>query len=84
MREGENIQGRGIVKDWQAINSLGFSSSYHSPRLFAVHQPPSSWYSLFLTPMYLQYYINENGDKVYTTKKESPLGVATESAHPGP
>ncbi|CAL8178337.1 unnamed protein product [Prunus armeniaca] len=33
--------------------------------------------------MYLQYYINENGDKVYTTKKESPLGLPTQSAHPG-
>ncbi|KAL6217560.1 hypothetical protein ACLB2K_010777 [Fragaria x ananassa] len=33
--------------------------------------------------MYLQFYINENGDKVYTTKKESPLGLATQSAHPG-
>nr|CAB3447247.1 unnamed protein product [Digitaria exilis] len=56
--------------------------------------------------MYLQYYINEKGDKVYTTKvvrplrvilapvlmlvsfflplqKESPLGVPTQSAHPG-
>ncbi|CAD6262138.1 unnamed protein product [Miscanthus lutarioriparius] len=32
--------------------------------------------------MYLQYYINEKGDKVYTTKKESPLGVPTQSAHP--
>ncbi|VVA25970.1 PREDICTED: dolichyl-diphosphooligosaccharide-- [Prunus dulcis] len=32
--------------------------------------------------MYLQYYINENGDKVYTTKKESPLGLPTQSAHP--
>ncbi|CAL5048042.1 unnamed protein product [Urochloa decumbens] len=32
--------------------------------------------------MYLQCYINEKGDKVYTTKKESPLGVATQSAHP--
>ncbi|KEH20199.1 putative H/ACA ribonucleoprotein complex, subunit Nop10 [Medicago truncatula] len=32
--------------------------------------------------MYLQCYINDNGDKVYTTKKESPLGSATESAHP--
>ncbi|MCL7026846.1 hypothetical protein MKW94_020981 [Papaver nudicaule] len=32
--------------------------------------------------MYLQYYINDNGDKVYTVKKESPLGRATESAHP--
>ncbi|XP_011083035.1 H/ACA ribonucleoprotein complex subunit 3-like protein [Sesamum indicum] len=32
--------------------------------------------------MYLQFYINENGDKVYTTKKESPLGLATQSAHP--
>ncbi|KAF0889253.1 hypothetical protein E2562_022502 [Oryza meyeriana var. granulata] len=31
--------------------------------------------------MYLQYYINEKGDKVYTTKKESPLGVLTQSAH---
>ncbi|XP_021759530.1 probable maleylacetoacetate isomerase 1 [Chenopodium quinoa] len=33
--------------------------------------------------MYLQFYINDNGDKVYTTKKESPIGKATESAHPG-
>ncbi|KAJ0963726.1 hypothetical protein J5N97_028848 [Dioscorea zingiberensis] len=32
--------------------------------------------------MYLQYYINENGDKVYTTKKESPVGSPTQSAHP--
>ncbi|CAN6554051.1 unnamed protein product [Malus baccata var. baccata] len=32
--------------------------------------------------MYLQYYINENGNKVYTTKRESPLGHATQSAHP--
>ncbi|CAF2050088.1 hypothetical protein BRARA_I04700 [Brassica rapa] len=32
--------------------------------------------------MYLQCYINEKGEKVYTTKKESPLGTATESAHP--
>ncbi|ESQ50420.1 hypothetical protein EUTSA_v10002146mg [Eutrema salsugineum] len=31
--------------------------------------------------MYLQCYINEKGEKVYTTK-ESPLGTATESAHP--
>ncbi|AQK53666.1 H/ACA ribonucleoprotein complex subunit 3-like protein [Zea mays] len=29
-----------------------------------------------------EYYINEKGDKVYTTKKESPLGVPTQSAHP--
>ncbi|XP_073316096.1 H/ACA ribonucleoprotein complex subunit 3-like protein isoform X1 [Primulina huaijiensis] len=35
-----------------------------------------------LVKMYLQFYINENGDKVYTTKKESPLGLATRSAHP--
>ncbi|KAL6564483.1 hypothetical protein OROMI_015933 [Orobanche minor] len=37
--------------------------------------------------MYLQFYNNENGDKVYTTKpdgvlKETPLGLATQSAHP--
>ncbi|KAL6502911.1 hypothetical protein OROMI_029509 [Orobanche minor] len=32
--------------------------------------------------MYLQCYINENGDKVYTTKKESPSGLPTQSAHP--
>ncbi|RYR18173.1 hypothetical protein Ahy_B03g062801 [Arachis hypogaea] len=32
--------------------------------------------------MYLQFYINDNGDKVYTTKKETPLGLATQSAHP--
>uniref|UniRef100_A0A9I9D4F8 Nucleolar protein 10 n=3 Tax=fabids TaxID=91835 RepID=A0A9I9D4F8_CUCME len=35
-----------------------------------------------LSTMYLQFYINDNGDKVYTTKKESPLGLATQSAHP--
>ncbi|THG07221.1 hypothetical protein TEA_012027 [Camellia sinensis var. sinensis] len=35
-----------------------------------------------LDTMYLQFYINDNGNKVYTTKKESPLGLATESAHP--
>uniref|UniRef100_A0A8R7USD6 Nucleolar protein 10 n=1 Tax=Triticum urartu TaxID=4572 RepID=A0A8R7USD6_TRIUA len=33
--------------------------------------------------MYLQFYTNEKGEKVYTTKKESPLGVPTQSAHPG-
>ncbi|KAG4916190.1 hypothetical protein JHK87_053747 [Glycine soja] len=33
--------------------------------------------------MYLQFYINDNGDKVYTTKKDSPLGLPTQSAHPG-
>ncbi|KAG6509088.1 hypothetical protein ZIOFF_034479 [Zingiber officinale] len=32
--------------------------------------------------MYLQFYINENGDKVYTTKKETPVGLPTQSAHP--
>ncbi|KAK2648781.1 hypothetical protein Ddye_016270 [Dipteronia dyeriana] len=32
--------------------------------------------------MYLQFYINDNGDKVYTTKKESPVGLPTQSAHP--
>nr|GMC91743.1 H/ACA ribonucleoprotein complex subunit 3-like protein [Ipomoea batatas]GMC97429.1 H/ACA ribonucleoprotein complex subunit 3-like protein [Ipomoea batatas] len=35
-----------------------------------------------LAKMYLHFYINENGDKVYTTKKESPVGLATQSAHP--
>ncbi|ESR57052.1 nucleolar protein 10 [Citrus sinensis] len=32
--------------------------------------------------MYLQFYINDNGDKVYTTKKESPTGMPAQSAHP--
>ncbi|CAH1447271.1 unnamed protein product [Lactuca virosa] len=41
--------------------------------------PANQEYSI---KMYLQFYINENGDKVYTTKKESPLGLATQSAHP--
>ncbi|CAA0832185.1 Dolichyl-diphosphooligosaccharide--protein glycosyltransferase subunit 2 [Striga hermonthica] len=35
-----------------------------------------------IAKMYLQFYINENGDKVYTTKKETPVGLATQSAHP--
>ncbi|EOY27629.1 Nucleolar RNA-binding Nop10p family protein [Theobroma cacao] len=41
-----------------------------------------SCYSFSLDKMYLQFYINENGDKVYTTKKESPVGMPTQSAHP--
>ncbi|XP_059072631.1 H/ACA ribonucleoprotein complex subunit 3-like protein [Cryptomeria japonica] len=32
--------------------------------------------------MYLMAYINENGEKVYTLKKESPEGSPTQSAHP--
>nr|BAD21457.1 nucleolar RNA-binding Nop10p-like protein [Oryza sativa Japonica Group]BAD21599.1 nucleolar RNA-binding Nop10p-like protein [Oryza sativa Japonica Group] len=40
------------------------------------------FFRLRRSKMYLQYYINEKGDKVYTTKKESPLGVPTQSAHP--
>ncbi|KAJ9543373.1 hypothetical protein OSB04_023080 [Centaurea solstitialis] len=39
-------------------------------------------YKFARAKMYLQFYINENGDKVYTTKKESPHGLATQSAHP--
>nr|XP_020442516.1 H/ACA ribonucleoprotein complex subunit 3 [Monopterus albus] len=32
--------------------------------------------------MFLQYYVNENGDRVYTLKKVSPSGQPTSSAHP--
>lgn len=32
--------------------------------------------------MYLMFYINENGEKVYTLKKDSPVGSPTQSAHP--
>jgi len=32
--------------------------------------------------MYLMYYVNENGDKVYTLKKETPEETPTVSAHP--
>eukprot|EP00252_Welwitschia_mirabilis_P026508 TRINITY_DN8723_c0_g1_i1.p1 TRINITY_DN8723_c0_g1~~TRINITY_DN8723_c0_g1_i1.p1 ORF type:complete len:102 (-),score=3.94 TRINITY_DN8723_c0_g1_i1:453-758(-) len=32
--------------------------------------------------MYLMFYINEKGEKVYTLKKESPLGTPTQSSHP--
>ncbi|KAI3749542.1 hypothetical protein L2E82_20156 [Cichorium intybus] len=42
--------------------------------------PPAS--QVYRFKMYLQFYINDNGDKVYTVKKESPLGLATQSAHP--
>ncbi|CAN6198025.1 unnamed protein product, partial [Urochloa humidicola] len=50
---------------------------------FSPSPPPSSGLtSQRGFKMYLQYYINEKGDKVYTTKKESPLGVPTQSAHP--
>ena len=39
-------------------------------------------YSFCLDKMYLQFYIDENGDKVCTTKKESPVGMPTQSTHP--
>ena len=32
--------------------------------------------------MYLQYYVDENGKRVYTLKKVSPQGTPTQSAHP--
>ncbi|XP_030071298.1 H/ACA ribonucleoprotein complex subunit 3 [Microcaecilia unicolor] len=32
--------------------------------------------------MYLQYYVNEEGDRVYTLKKVDPKGQPTCSAHP--
>ncbi|KAK9280882.1 hypothetical protein L1049_003773 [Liquidambar formosana] len=50
---------------------------------FALHPKMNDKYCKQLVTMYLQFYINENGDKVYTTKKESPLGAPTQSAHPG-
>ncbi|KAH1258424.1 H/ACA ribonucleoprotein complex subunit 3-like protein [Glycine max] len=37
---------------------------------------------LFFPSIKDQFYINDNGDKVYTTKKESPVGLPTQSAHP--
>ena len=33
--------------------------------------------------MYLMYYLNEEGDRVYTLAKISPFGTPTLSAHPG-
>ncbi|XP_059377167.1 H/ACA ribonucleoprotein complex subunit 3 [Carassius carassius] len=32
--------------------------------------------------MFLQYYLNENGDRVYTLKKVDSSGQPTSSAHP--
>ncbi|KAG9330358.1 hypothetical protein JZ751_025645 [Albula glossodonta] len=32
--------------------------------------------------MFLQFYLNENGDRVYTLQKVDPSGQATSSAHP--
>ncbi|KAM9201998.1 H/ACA ribonucleoprotein complex subunit 3 [Loxodonta africana] len=32
--------------------------------------------------MFLQYYLNEEGDRVYTLKKLDPMGQQTCSAHP--
>ncbi|CAM6098753.1 unnamed protein product [Calypogeia fissa] len=32
--------------------------------------------------MYLMYYVNEEGSKVYTMKKEAPDGTPTKCAHP--
>lgn len=32
--------------------------------------------------MYLRYYLNESGERVYTMQQESPEGKPTFSAHP--
>ncbi|RNA29445.1 H ACA ribonucleo complex subunit 3 [Brachionus plicatilis] len=32
--------------------------------------------------MYLKYYLNEKGERVYTLKRTSPDGTPTVSAHP--
>ena len=33
--------------------------------------------------MHLMYYLNDEGKRVYTLKKETPAGEITYSAHPG-
>ncbi|KAI8887304.1 H/ACA ribonucleoprotein complex subunit 3 [Backusella circina FSU 941] len=32
--------------------------------------------------MYLMYYLNDSGERVYTLKKTDPKGLPTKSAHP--
>ncbi|EIE88828.1 H/ACA ribonucleoprotein complex subunit 3 [Rhizopus delemar RA 99-880] len=32
--------------------------------------------------MYLMYYLNDQGERVYTLKKVDPKGLPTKSAHP--
>ncbi|TKR88594.1 hypothetical protein L596_012810 [Steinernema carpocapsae] len=32
--------------------------------------------------MYLKFYLNEKGERVYTLKNKSPTGTETQSAHP--
>ncbi|XP_055603613.1 H/ACA ribonucleoprotein complex subunit 3 [Uranotaenia lowii] len=32
--------------------------------------------------MYLMYYLNEKGERVYTLKKQGPYDLPTQSAHP--
>ncbi|KAK7378480.1 hypothetical protein VNO80_03922 [Phaseolus coccineus] len=59
----------------------GFISLRSAEFIFVAVHSRSGMGKLSVT-MYLQFYINENGDKVYTTKKESPVGLATQSAHP--
>lgn len=41
--------------------------------------PASTGFSVI---MFLQYYLNEQGDRVYTLKKLDPTGQQTCSAHP--
>ncbi|CEI86350.1 snoRNP complex protein [Rhizopus azygosporus] len=32
--------------------------------------------------MYLMYYLNDKGERIYTLKKVDPTGMPTKSAHP--
>ncbi|KAI8973235.1 H/ACA ribonucleoprotein complex subunit 3 [Mycotypha africana] len=32
--------------------------------------------------MYLMYYLNDKGERIYTLKKTDPKGMPTKSAHP--
>lgn len=41
------------------------------------------YYPRVLNKMYLMYYLNDKGERVYTLNKVDPSGKPTLSAHPG-
>ena len=84
--EAETGAGRTSVGDDDSAGapvSLGPSARSDN----VIHQLPcfASWLLLHVPPfvMYLMYYLNEKGDRVYTMAKVDPNGRPTFSAHPG-
>ncbi|XP_068520677.1 H/ACA ribonucleoprotein complex subunit 3 [Anas acuta] len=76
-------KGRGLSRTGTTTPSSPCGHSAQAPPPPLPLPPSSPPFSLLAAAaMFLQYYHNERGERVYTLKKTSPAGSPTFSAHP--